>query len=235
MTAYLTLPIGLLAPKAPDWWLTGAAASSGRTQEGTSQTTNSSGGPRWMLQLSGVWVRERAQVKAWRALEGLLDNGVTGIIVPFCDARHGPYAHTGGIPHSDGTLFYDDTGYASGAGQATFDQAAILRATTVFLDMNGATLEGGEHFTPAGYAAGGPRMHRIVRVKGVVGTVYQCEIRPPLRHAVADGADADFANPRNLMKLASSDEMRLPLEGNRFGNGSPHFEEAFGITALSDA
>lgn len=232
VAAYLTWPRGLFPPREERWALQGMVSTGGMSIGGISQTVNSSGGGFWTLQQTGVWVRTRDQVRAWNALEAILDGGVTGIIVPMCAKRFNPTLPGDIVPHSDGAFFFDDTGYVSGAGAVTFDQAAALRATTVFLDVGAIDLLGGEHFT-VNYE-GGPRLHRVARVKDQIGDVAEVEIRPPLRAAVAAGTDADFANPRCVMKLASPEEMPLNLEMGKSGQGNARFVEAFGVTALAE-
>jgi len=232
MASYLTWPRGLLPPREERLALSGMVTTGGMSIGGISQTTNSTGGGFWTLQQTGIWVRTRDQVRAWRALEAILDGGVTGIIVPFCDRRFAPTSVTGIVPHSDGAFFFDDTGYESGASAVTFDQDAALRATTVFLDVGAIELQGGEHFTVN--HEGAPRLYRIARVIEQVGDVAEVQIRPPLRAAVTAATDADFANPRCVMKLASADEMPLNLELGKSGQASVRFVEAFGVDALAE-
>lgn len=233
MTSYLTWPRGLLTPRSERWGITGQVSTGGQSLGGISQTTNSSGGGYWTCDFDGIWMRTAPQVKAWRALEALLDGGVTGIIVPSCDCKFSPLDSASYVPHSDGTLFDDGTGYLSGAGSAEFVGAYALRATRVQVQVINGVLTGGEIFT-VDHATVGPRRYVVGQVHGVVGDVYDVTIRTPLRAAVVDGEAVDFANPRVVMKLATSDEMALTVDMGRQAMGAVRFVEAFGIGALEE-
>lgn len=234
MADYLTFPRGLLKPKAERWNLVGGALSGGTAISGATQTSSLSGGPYWQAELSGMWMRTAEHVKVWRALEALLDQGVATMIVPMCEARYSPSGETNLVSHSDTDLFEPDSDYTTGAALHTVVGATALRATQIVLDMNGRALVGGEHFT-LNHAAGGPRLYRVARVVSVASENYTCKIRPPLRAAVSNGASADFANPRCLMKLSPGEAIGLSLEGNRFGEGAMNLTESFDTAALSDA
>lgn len=145
---------------------------------------------------------DRNVVLAWRSATGILEEGVTAVIVPFCDGRHQPGPPLPvAVPHSDESPFYDETlYYGSGGLTGTATGAAALRAVQISFagDLLACPLTGG-HWFAIEHAGKGWRAYKILRVVSQTDTTATVEFRPPLREAVAIGETLDFVNPRCLM------------------------------------
>lgn len=168
--------------------------SGGTALSGETDVVSTDGGGRVYAEFGDGDLIDRDKVLAWRALLTILEEGVTEMVVPFCDIRHQPYGGEHTATYGDGAVHSDGTPFAGGGpfGEAT--AAAALRATS--LQFNGAfaqPLIGGEWFTIV-HPAKGPRAYRVRTVSGSAIT-----FRPPLRESVAAGQELDFANPRCLM------------------------------------
>lgn len=222
----ITWPSGLFPATDVELSLQGRTTTGGMSVSGISQLVKTDHGGLWRFVFSGIYLRNKDQVRTWRALEGQLDGGATKLVVPICDLRHAP--RPGGalpgpsVPHSDDTYFSDDTGYVSGVMSAVTVGAATLGASSISVNMLvGSDLMGGEHFT-IDHPTEGPRLYRVITVDGdSVG------IRPTLREAVASGEVVDFDNPRCTMRLAGAEAMNLNLQLGRFGQVGVAFIEAF--------
>lgn len=215
--------------------LTGRAITGGQSISGITQSVNTTGGGFWVFELGGANLRTVERLKAWRAMEALIDDGVTSIEVPICDYRQAPVQVVGGspvyggatVPHSDDTPFSDDTEYVSGSPSGSVSASAALRATTLRIQVIGGPVIGGEHFSFT-HPTVGRRMYRIRTVEADLGGgVYDVTFRPPLREAVTAGEEADFRNPSCLMKVANPHEMAPTVENLRFADGNVVFVEAF--------
>lgn len=192
------------------------------------------GGGFWVAELSAVVLSQADHIRAWRALEALLDGGVTEVVVPSCESRTAPWpvvdgvkiTSYGSIPHSDGTLFSDGSGYYQPVIDCEVVSAANLRATSLVLSFNyGGPLRGGEAFSLEHPTKG----HRRYHVGSVVindSGQSVVTIRPPLREAVAADTPVNFDRPKCTMRLAASDAMDLTLEMRRFARPSVAFKEA---------
>lgn len=229
-----TWPTDLFKAAQMEASLQGRVLSGGVSSSGLSQVVRTDGGGLWRIVFGGIQLRRPDLIRAWRALEVILDGGVANVIVPICDLRQAPRPLVGGVPapptaptpHSDDSFFDDETGYVSNLIVAETVGAADLRATTLDIDISvGVALRGGEQFTIV-HPTAGPRMYRIGQVQSA-GTVHTVRFLPPLREAVADGAAIDFDNPRNVMRLADPDGMRLALDMGRFATVGVTFIESF--------
>lgn len=234
----MEFPIHLFAFRSQRYLLSGRAITGGQSISGATQSVNTTGGGLWVFELAGARLRTAAQLKAWRAMEALIDDGVSSIIVPLCDYRQAPvpivdgspvYTSSSAVPHSDGAFFSDGTGYMGSGPGGMVSVGAALRATSLRLQMSAAgPLVGGEHFSLT-HETAGRRLYRVRTVEADLGGgVYDVTIRPPLRDVVAAGAEADFRRPSCLMKVASPHEMAPTVEHLRFASGADvRFVEAF--------
>lgn len=168
--------------------------SGGTALTGATDRISADGGGRVFAEFGGGELVDRDTVLAWRALTARLGEGVTPMVVPFCDARHQPYGGTHEVTYGDGAYHSDGTPFAGGGsfGEVTAD--AALRATTLeFNAVLAQPLIGGEWFTIV-HPTKGERAYRVHSVDGSA-----LSFRPPLREAVAAGTELDFTNPRCLM------------------------------------
>lgn len=221
-----TWPRHLFPPVEERWRLMQVALSGPTAVAGVNRFARTDGGGVWVCEMTGIWLRTTAQIKAARALEALLDGGATSIIVPMCETAFAPYpngysAHL--VPHSDGTPFSDDTLYQGGLIDVTLAEAAALRATSLSVNLTAsADLTGGERFSinhPG-------KSHRPYTVGKVGDTL---TIRPPLREATAADTELNFDSPRCVMRLANAEEFFGAIRLGRFSNLSPVFVESFDV------
>jgi hypothetical protein len=157
-------------------------------------------------------------VKCFRAVANLLEGRMNPILVPFLpyERRHQPvpagaeplYAS---VPHSDDALFDDDTGYVGRVIDVVTVGSMAVRAVSGTVAVNYAgTIEPGQHFSA------GERLYRVRSFNPETGAM---TFRPPLREAVASGANLEFDDPVCRMRLATDSEMDLPL--NHVVRGMP--------------
>nr|WP_314431406.1 hypothetical protein [uncultured Brevundimonas sp.] len=173
--------------------------------------------------MSGIWLHRREQLQAARALDMILDGGLTRIVVGSCEAAFTPWARpTEPVPHADGAPFSDGAFYAGAAPTGVITAPAPLRATSVTMTLPvGASLIGGEVFGLR-HPNMAERRYQIARVHGDRVT-----FRPELREAVPAGTTVHFHEPGCLMQLANPDEFFSAIRSNRTADLSPVFVEAF--------
>ena len=209
--------------------------SGGKTLSGVMPLTRVDGGGIWLLTMSDVQASSPDNVWAWRALEAMLDGGSTAMIVPMREERFFP-APTGpaGVPLlsndttcTDDVACSDDTPWEGSCVEATLNAGAAVRATSVQILLTaGAALRGGELFSIR-HDTHLDRTYRVSKITAISGSVYTCDIRPPLREAVAAGKWLEFDYPACVMQLAEPNAMRLVLERRVYGDGSIVWLEAF--------
>lgn len=173
-----------------------AVLEGGEAIAGGSDVIATDGGGRVFADFSDGSLVDRATVLAWRALLAILEEGVTPMVVPFCDRRHQPYGGEHRVTYGDGTTHSDGTLIAGGGPSASASADAPLRATSLaFSGAFAQPLIGGEWFSIE-HPTKGWRAYKVRTVDADAGTL---TFRPPLREAVAVGETIDFANPRCLM------------------------------------
>lgn len=176
----------------------------------------------WKATLGGVIVKSRAEVLAFRAIANLLEGRLGTILVPLCRAYQPVPADSDAlyddVPHSDDSLFEDDTGYVGTVIDVVAAAPAAVRAVSMTVTVNYAgDIEPGQHFSL------GERLYRVRTFDAGTGAM---TFRPPLREAAAAGDALNFDDPVCLMRLASDDAMNLELSLRRFGNPTVNFIEA---------
>ncbi len=185
----------------------------------------------WVARLADFPIGDRDQILDWRgiiaSLEGMAGDLVVG---PFDDLRaptFGSYPPViGGIPHSDGALFSDGSGYAQSTILITLAGSRPLRATTATLNIHQAgPLRRGMYFSV--YDGIRPSLHIITKPPEVDGNQATIEFLPPLRFPVASGETVDFATPKAVMNLASADEGALDLDMGRWARPSLELVESW--------
>lgn len=187
-------PTALFGFKSQDVNIERQTLSGGRAISGAQDVVSTDGGGRVYAEFGEGDLIDRDKVLAWRALITMLEEGVTEMVVPFCDIRHQPFGGEHTATYGDGSVHSDGTPFSGGGPFGETTAPAALRATT--LQFNGAfsqPLIGGEWFTIE-HIAKGPRAYRVRTVAGDVLT-----FRPPLREAITAGTRLDFANPRCRM------------------------------------
>jgi hypothetical protein len=157
------------------WKLAARSTTGGRAVSGLAPTVRTDGGGMWMAEMGDVQVSGPDHVRAWRALEGRLDSGVTPIVLEARDERHAPWPLVGGVPlvdqyeseNSDGSTCSDGTGYVSDVISAEVKTAAALRATVLTLIVeNAQALRGGEYLSIQ-HDTFSHRLYEVVKVRKV--------------------------------------------------------------------
>lgn len=168
----------------------------GTSIAGETDTVSTDGGGRVFAEFANGSLVDRSTVLAWRALAGLLEEGATAFVVPFCEIRFQPYGAVHAVPHSDDTPFSDDSLYAGGSSNLPALAAADLRATILSVDtaLLPQALLGGEWFAIE-HPTKGWRAYKVRRILSPTSISFV----PPLREAVEIGEPLDFTYPRCLM------------------------------------
>ena len=232
----------VFTPTAQRWQIRGAAKTGGSSLSGLIQAARTEGGGYWLCELIDVSLRTADQIRAWRAMELVLDGGATPVLVQMCDPRQRPTLLVDGVevkshtvPHIDAALnettFSDDSSYESLPIVASVNLTnipAALRATTMDIDCN-AALRGGEHFS-IDHPGQSHRLYRVRTIESVAGNVQRITFRPPLREAVTtQGTRVEFNNPLCVMRVADPDQMSIAVELFQRATGRVTFVEHFGI------
>lgn len=209
----------LLTPRSIEFMFDSRSRSGGPSLTGVEQITASSGGL-WRARLVSLPVVSTEKRKVWRALEAQLQGRTNEVLVPVFNIDN-PGLLIGGVTHSDGSLFSDDTGYSQSEVTAEFASAAALRATQITLTVLGGTIEPGHYFS-----VGQGRLYVIGSLVEQDGDDFTVNIWPPLRESADESASAEFCNPFCRMRLASDDGMRAEFEFGRFAFPTVDFIEA---------
>lgn len=214
-----TFPTRLFAFVDKDIDIERQTLTGGTALSGEQDVVSTDGGGRVFAEFTDGQLVDRQQILAWRAILGTLEEGVTAMIVPFCDARNTPHGGAGGVPHSDGSPFSDGSLYSAGTPSAVTTAPAALRAVSLTWEASlGQPVIGGEWFAIE-HPSKGWRAYKIRRIDG--DTI---EFRPPLREAVPAGAHIELRNPRCLMVQDGRASSKTTL--GRYANPAIRFVEA---------
>jgi hypothetical protein len=214
----LTWPRSLVVARTVEWQLVTPAQPPQASLGGVPQRSYLSGGPYWMLTLSGLVMRGRNAILAGRALQVALLGGAPILVRP-CDCRQAPLAIGDSFapdPASDGSPFDDAVAGEDNPIVATIG-AAALRAVNLALTMVSGhrAIAGGEQFSVV-HTNWGQRMYRLMDAAGA--------IRPPLREAAAGGTSVDFNRPGCVMRLEGDMSIESTIPG-RLHTGRATFVE----------
>ncbi|RZJ19127.1 MAG: hypothetical protein EON91_02720 [Brevundimonas sp.] len=216
-------PWDLLTPTQERWRLQGVAMSGGINVAGSTRLTRTDGGGLWVGEQTFL-LHGRDRIKAGRAIEAALDGGVGQMVAWSHEAPFAPgdlsIAH---VPHSDGAPFGDGTDYAVAPHGAVTTAAAALRATTLTIAMISGVIQGGEHFSIT-HPVKGVRRYRVARVNDAGDEVV---IRPPLREAIASGAELNFLRVGCVCRLANPDDFLGALDARQVVEATALWVEAF--------
>lgn len=213
-----------------DWNIVGNTMTAGQTAS-SSVDIRSDGGGLWSASLNNMQFRDASYTLLWRAVRQLCNGGVNPIIVPRRDRTWAPFV--GGIqpvytpiPHSDGTLFSDGTGYTQSVIYVTCEGGSHLRATSMTVNLiNCGPLVGGESFSVR-HPTMNWRLYEIGSAVMIDSTHAQVTFNPPLREQVNDGDALEFDHPRCTMKLVNSSSMDLNTTTWPFSTASVKFVES---------
>lgn len=230
-------PRNTLAPKH---------CSVNKAYRSTSGGVSLSGYERSVASDAGVWVGSYSEfpvptpqmVLLWRALESTFSGRQNSMLIPIYESIRAPvvasyqadkWLNSGGqqnqmdqsgVPHSDGTLHSDGTGYYSSGIDVVLDAEVAMRG--VFLTLGKrccGDIQPGHRFSI------GERLFEVDKIVSQTSTVANVKVWPPSREAFAAGSFADFVNPVLKAKLTSDQGMDLRLEWNRYGFPTIEFIE----------
>lgn len=195
-----------------------------------------SGGGHWQIEYQGVPMWSPDQIRTWRSISSRVNRGIT-VSVPIYDQNQQPYVgvyEEGSIvPHDDGTYFDDGTGYLTLPITAESVAAVALRATEMQVQLiEGGALMGGEYFSIRHGIRWGERLYLIETVEAdasspPVAGLYTITFSPPLREAVVEGIDLNFADPRCTCWLAQDQTMGDERSSEIMTRRNVTFVEAF--------
>lgn len=211
-------PTCVLKPAAAQLSLAAMTTSGGASPTGSEQVVGNSPG-RVKIALNNIPIRNREQVRCWRAIDAALGGRAGTIMVPVYDKSRGPFPTVAGqilytygdISFGDGALFDDGSGFYQpviiAVMASPYDVAPGAVTMPVQVDY-GAELEAGMVFSAGEYVY---VISQILSVDDTDGNmVYSIAFRPPAREVIAADASLDFDNPAVRCRLASDDGMALP-------------------------
>lgn len=196
--------------------LRSSTAASGFTQA----VSNSAG--IWRVTYSDIPVYTKEMIKLWRAIDTLSEGMLNSISIPVWDLPRSPgstdnYGNNvanivkSHVPHSDGTLFDDLSGYQSSYTDIRINVSASVGATTVSMIKNApnVSIEPGQRFSV------NDRLYQIQKVVSQTNTTATVIVRPPLRESMTIGNRCEFDLPRVRVRLLNDNAMFLPLNFNQ--------------------
>lgn len=218
-------PVGVLRPRNVSFDIYPRTLAGPTSVSGKTQTVSSDAGI-WRITFGDITVRNRAEVLAWRGVDVLLDGRLNPVLVPFCRAYQPVPAGAvaaglyDGVTHDDDTPFDDETEYVQSVIGVTTSAAASAGATSL-----SATITYADTIAPGQVFSIGERAYRVRTITYASATSATITFRPPLREAVASGAELNFDNPVCRVRLASDSEMALMLSGRRRATETVNFVE----------
>lgn len=251
MASYInlpTLPLDFIKAGRMSVDTPGGGFEGGRNGLGESITIGLSGGPMLAISYSNCFAQspEEHEVLNWIAARA---NGSFRFFnVPIKSDWMGPFPLVNGIPtpivtgipHSDGSMFSDGSGYSQATVFATFEEAAALNAGQIVVNIFGASRNlrwsdwMSTYHSVKGWRAWRYWEHsdpidvtRTVDGVSYDGQQYTLAIDIPLRQAVEAGQRIELARPRCVMKFPTG--FTLPWEAEGFWLSRPtlNFVEAF--------
>lgn len=218
-------PVAVLAPRTVSFDVASRTLAGPSAASGFTQVSASSAGI-WKATFADVRVATEQHALAWRAIAALLEGRLGSILVPLCRGYQpkpdGAEAAGlwGPVPHADDAFFGDGSGYVGRVIDVQLTGAIVKGATTASIAINVAGLiQPGQHFSI------GERLYRLKSVSYTTDTTASITFTPPAREAASAGDNLEFDDPVVRMRLASDNEMDLPLELRRFANPTVQFLE----------
>jgi hypothetical protein len=199
--------------------------SGGTSLAGEDDLVATDGGGRVFCEFSDAYLDDPDVALAWSAIGAGLDDGATPIIVPVGDADMQQRGDITTPPSGD--PWWTENDFADGASGITLSAPAALRATLLVLsiDLGEKPIRAGIWFS-IDHATYRHRAYKVVEVVAQDATSATIRIRTPLREATAAGAQANFSDPKCMMRVDGS------MQGPRsmgFAEGSVRFVEDFSM------
>jgi hypothetical protein len=227
----LTFPYSTLKAKSFRLDLVGQVISGGITAAGQQQRVNATGGGLWALLLEFPRFSTANEIRAWRVIQFGSQGGVEPVNISICDLRQAPRPpgwQAGSVPHSDDSPFSDESLYSSPTIISTLADNAAVRATTIRVTFDGASVPLGGEFFSLAYGDDMNEIHVTTGATLVSGNTYDLTFLPPLRAAHVTGESVTWDHPTGTFVLAQADGMSLATEYGRFGQGQAAFVEYIG-------
>lgn len=208
-----------LAPRS----LRTSAASSGFTQV----VSNSAG--IWRAEFNDVPIYSPSMILLWRAIANQAEGMLNPIVIPVFEdytriplplelTSKNPYPNE--VTHDDDMEHDDDTLYEGNYVEVRVAENALTGATTLtVLLVSGSELQPGQRFSIDN------KLYEINSITSQNGQDYVLKIRPPLREDVDLNQELNFDNPTCEVRLASDNEMWLPLNFNQHSFPTINFIE----------
>lgn len=234
-------PVDFMRPTRIRFDNAGSAIDGGMNGVGEAISMGTSGGGMITATYEGMMLQgpdERFEVLSW--LGARLNGGFRNIVVPLVNDKVGPFPVINGaarpiikgIPHSDGSLFSDQSGYSQATVWGEITEAAALRAGILTMRVYGAsrTVFRWSDWFSIYHLKKGWRVYRswdLIDKTDEENPVYRIAIAPPLREAVTVGTRVEFARPRCVMKLQYGQTIPWEYEGWYSSRPTVSFVEAF--------
>lgn len=187
------------------------------TNSFTQVSSNSAG--IWRGEFSVIPVYSASLIRLWRAIASNAEGQLNAIILPAYDLPRAPLPNgvtesyllsSGGVPHSDGTPFSDSSLYSSSYINIETIGTYLVGAVTLNVIKNlSGDLEPGHRFSI------GTNLYEIKLVTEQTSTTATIVITPPLRNDITTVSYLNFDKPVVRVRLASDNEMFLPLNFNK--------------------
>ncbi|WP_376742171.1 hypothetical protein [Ensifer canadensis] len=245
-----TLAANFLAPVRTSYDVTGSSIDGGRNGVGEGQTIEMSGGGIVTAVYEDCKIKDPEHYEYVNWLGARLNGGFRFINVPIITDWFGPFPKIGrlptpivsSIPHSDGSLFSDTSGYSQATVYGKVLEDAALNAGILKIRLYGANrdIRWSEWFSIYHNGGKGWRAYRNwdVLEKSDAGSEedggamrtfkdYTLALAPPLREAVTVGTRVEFARPMFVAKFKSEFTLPSVVEAFFVTQQTIQFVEAF--------
>lgn len=216
-------PINILSPREFMMDIAPRTLAGPSSVSGVSQVAASDAGI-WKASYSGIPVVNCQSITLWRALNTMFEGRMNSLLLPY-STRCQPFAPDwasvyDGVPHSDGSPFADSALYRSRLIDIGLISNIPLRGTTANIQLRTAyNVQPGQVFSVDG------RLYRIRTLQRTGENTVSITFRPPAREVVPAGSELEFDEPVCRMRLASDNEMDLPLDYGRWSFPTVSFIE----------
>lgn len=192
----------------------------------------------WSIKYAEMFVHAPARHRYWSWLGGILNTRVRMMRVPIYSDWFAPVSgnaggalYITGIPHSDGSLHSDGTGYSQSTISAVLGAAAMGAGAIQITVMAGGEILGGEIFS-INHPTQDHRAYKIADVEpnptadSLGRLTYQVGLNMPLKEDVPAGTSARFDRPLCIMRLAPGATIPLDVSGFQLARPEINFLEA---------
>lgn len=232
----------------------GGAEDGGKNGIGTSISRDLSSGGDVAVTLANCYIQAPEEHRVINWLAAMLNTGSRFINVPVLTDWTGPFPtldrfpapFVTGIPHSDGSMFSDGSGYSQATVWGKVTENAALHAGLIRMRVYGADrrLDWSEWFSiyhnQNGDQSRGWRAYRfweiyaehddgveVIEGEDVAYQEYTLAITPALREATVSGTRVEFARPRFAAKFPVGFTLKWEVSGFWRANPTIEFVEAW--------